>query len=73
MVHHGQDAVIVEAIFVMAERLGLSVIAEGVENMDQYRRLCELGCDEIQGFLFSTPLAEDQLAAFLSAHHHFTR
>ena len=72
MVHHGQDAVIVEAIIVMAEKLGLSVIAEGVENMEQYRRLCDLGCDEIQGFLFSTPLAEDQLAAFLAAHHQFT-
>lgn len=72
MVHNTQDAVIVEAIIVMAEKLGLSVIAEGVETLEQFRRLRDLGCEEIQGFLFSTPLAEDELAAFLARQHRFT-
>ena len=72
MVLHGQDAVIVEAIIVMADRHGLSVIAEGVENIDQYQRLRELGCAEIQGFLLSTPLAEDEMATFLASGHQLT-
>ena len=62
---------IVEAIIMTAEKLGLSVIAEGVETMEQFWRLRELQCGEIQGFLFSTPFAENEMAAFLDRQSHF--
>lgn len=71
LARESHDTVIVEAIVAMAEKLGLAVIAEGVETVEQYRRLRDLGCTEFQGFLFSTPLAEDELAAFLARQQQF--
>ncbi len=46
---------IIRAIIDMAGRLGLEVIAEGVEEMSQARQLRALGCDALQGFLFGQP------------------
>jgi len=51
------DASITKAIITMAHNLGLKVIAEGVENEQQLLFLSENGCDEVQGFLFSRPVA----------------
>jgi diguanylate cyclase (GGDEF)-like protein/PAS domain S-box-containing protein len=47
---------IVELILMLAGRMGLRVIAEGVENLKQLERLRELGCGLGQGFLFSQPV-----------------
>ncbi|MBE7217481.1 MAG: EAL domain-containing protein [Caulobacteraceae bacterium] len=46
---------IVAALIRMAEALNLRVVAEGVETVTQFDMLCELGCAEFQGFLFSRP------------------
>jgi diguanylate cyclase (GGDEF)-like protein/PAS domain S-box-containing protein len=48
----GRDAELVASIVGMAKVLGLSVIAEGVETEEQAELLAEMGCDELQGFLF---------------------
>jgi diguanylate cyclase (GGDEF)-like protein len=62
----GGDAVLVDVIIAMAHGLGMSVVAEGVENEVQLEYLRKRGCDECQGFLFSEPLpAADFAAAFL--------
>ena len=62
----GGDAVLVDVIIAMAHGLGLSVVAEGVENEAQLEYLRKRGCDECQGFLFSEPLqAADFAARFL--------
>ncbi len=53
---------IVESTIKLAHHLGLVVVAEGVENHTTYRRLRVLGCDVAQGYLFSAPLAPDELA-----------
>lgn len=50
------DRAISEAIIVMAHRLGIKVVAEGIENIGQHGTLRETDCDEGQGFLFSKPV-----------------
>lgn len=50
------DLALSEAIVIMAHKLGLKVIAEGVETEGQCRLLMDIGCDYGQGYLFSKPL-----------------
>ena len=54
-----------EAIIVMAHKLGLKVVAEGVETRQQYELLRHAGCDYGQGFLFGAPLAAPAFEALL--------
>jgi EAL domain-containing protein (putative c-di-GMP-specific phosphodiesterase class I) len=56
-------ATIVAGVVAMADRLGLRVVAEGVENEAQLSRLIEHGCDELQGFLLGGPQRPEELAA----------
>lgn len=57
-----------EMIIELGRTLGLKVIAEGVETQTQRQRLIELGCDELQGYLFSPPLAVENLGEWLAKH-----
>jgi EAL domain-containing protein (putative c-di-GMP-specific phosphodiesterase class I) len=50
-----RDEAIVTAILKLADALDLSVVAEGVETEDQYQRLASMGCEFLQGYLFSRP------------------
>jgi EAL domain-containing protein (putative c-di-GMP-specific phosphodiesterase class I) len=61
------DAAIVSTIIGLARQLGLSVVAEGVEDEGSRDRLIDLGCDIAQGYLFSRPLPPDRLAAWFAA------
>ena len=61
------DAEIVNAIINLAHALKLKVVCEGVETRAQLTLLRGLGCDEIQGFLISKPLINDQ------AHFYFNK
>ena len=59
----GNDAasgVIVRSVAAMAHALGMTVIAEGVENLNQLEIVLEAGCDAAQGFLFSRPVPRQQ-------------
>lgn len=49
----------VPTIISLAHNLGLSVVAEGVENETQFRRLLDLGCEFAQGFHFGKPITEE--------------
>ncbi|HJW57507.1 MAG TPA: EAL domain-containing protein, partial [Burkholderiaceae bacterium] len=56
---------IAETIIVMAHKLGLKVIAEGVETAEQRDWLKHAGSDYAQGFLFSEPVAPEQFETLL--------
>jgi EAL domain-containing protein (putative c-di-GMP-specific phosphodiesterase class I) len=62
------DAAIVDSIIALAHNLKLAVIAEGVETAEQLDYLRRHGCDEMQGYYFSRPLAAPAFAALLQAH-----
>lgn len=60
------DAAIVRAIIEMGHGLGLEVIAEGVETKEQLAFLAEHGCDQIQGYFISKPLAPEKMETLLA-------
>ncbi len=59
------DVAITRSVIALAHSMGLSVVAEGVENEAQRAFLTESDCDEMQGFLFSRPLPPADLADLL--------
>jgi diguanylate cyclase (GGDEF)-like protein/PAS domain S-box-containing protein len=61
------DETIVKAIIAMGHSLGLAVVAEGVENRQQYEFLRAHGCDRVQGYLFSRPVGAADLEALLAS------
>jgi diguanylate cyclase (GGDEF)-like protein len=66
-----QDSVVLtKAIIAMSSALGMSVTAEGVENIEQMDFLKDAGCDEVQGFYFSKPISVEQFTQLLSQHRH---
>ncbi len=64
-----QDEAMVRAVITMAEALGLSVIAEGVETLEQRDLLIDAACPLIQGYYFSRPLPADKITAILTGKH----
>lgn len=60
------DMALCEAIIVMAHKLGIKVIAEGIETSEQYELLAGAGCDYGQGYLFSRPVPAAEFAELLS-------
>jgi diguanylate cyclase (GGDEF)-like protein/PAS domain S-box-containing protein len=59
------DIALSEAIIMMAHKLGLSVIAEGVESEVQASLLKSAGCDYVQGYLYSRPIRPEDLEVML--------
>jgi diguanylate cyclase (GGDEF)-like protein/PAS domain S-box-containing protein len=60
-----EDMALCEAIIVMAHKLGLKVIAEGVETVEHSTLLIGIGCDYAQGYLFSRPLPASEFEKLL--------
>ena len=59
------DAVIVRSTVDLGRNLGLRVVAEGVENSTTWQELIVLGCDAIQGYYVSPPIAAEELSNWL--------
>lgn len=59
------DQVVCEAIILMAHKLGLKVVAEGIETAEQLSTLTAIGCDYGQGYYLSRPLHEQDLLSFI--------
>ncbi|GAA1975431.1 putative bifunctional diguanylate cyclase/phosphodiesterase [Kitasatospora viridis] len=64
--HH--DAAVVRCSVELAHSLGLTVVAEGVEDDETWERLHHLGVDAVQGWLVSAALPADQATAWLQVH-----
>jgi diguanylate cyclase (GGDEF)-like protein/PAS domain S-box-containing protein len=63
---NSDDLALCEAMIVMAHKLGLKVIAEGVETIDQRQLLTNMDCDFAQGYLFSKPVPIETFEKLLS-------
>jgi PAS domain S-box-containing protein len=62
---NANDEALVSAILALARRLSIEVVAEGVETQEQARFLTELGCRELQGYLFSRPQPAEVVVGML--------
>ncbi|QLG87492.1 EAL domain-containing protein [Chitinibacter bivalviorum] len=59
------DTAIAQSIVAMAKKLGLSVVAEGVETLEQMQTLRDAGCDMMQGYYYAKPLSEIEMGQFI--------
>ena len=71
--HAGADETLVRSIVFLADRLGLDLIAEGVETRRQADELRAMGCRRAQGFFFARPLPAGELEQILNGPFPVTR
>ncbi|ABC30573.1 FOG: EAL domain [Hahella chejuensis KCTC 2396] len=64
-----QEAAIIRAIIGLGKTLGIKIVAEGVETVEQYSFLVRAGCDLIQGYFYSPPLPVAACMHFLQEDH----
>ena len=62
----GDDARLIEAIIALGHSLGMRVVGEGVETAEQMAFLADRGCDLVQGYRFSPPLAAERFREFVA-------
>lgn len=69
LIHHASGAAeqkkLLSAIIEMGHSLGITVLGEGVETMEQISTLQELGCDRLQGFALCKPMPSDELISYI--------
>jgi EAL domain-containing protein (putative c-di-GMP-specific phosphodiesterase class I) len=64
---HDKQAFFIKSIIDLAHGLQLNVVAEGIETPGERDLLLQLGCDELQGFLFSPPVSHVEMGKLLSS------
>jgi diguanylate cyclase (GGDEF)-like protein len=67
--HDPSGQTLVRTVINLAHAFGLSVVSEGVETLEQSAMLRDVGCDSLQGFLFSAALRPDAMIALLAENH----
>ena len=60
-----RDDKVLKRIITIAKDIGLDIIAEGVESVEQLENLKELGCDNIQGFYYAKALPKEEFEAYI--------
>ena len=68
MTSNAADLAITRAIIALGHTLGLTIVAEGVEDLETAKMLKVLACEELQGFYFSPPLPESALVDWVLSH-----
>ncbi|RTZ19183.1 putative bifunctional diguanylate cyclase/phosphodiesterase [Vibrio penaeicida] len=68
---HKDKQIITRTIIELAKNLGMDVIAEGVENTSELAQVRELGCSNIQGFLYAKPLLLEEIEELLLTNYKF--
>jgi EAL domain-containing protein (putative c-di-GMP-specific phosphodiesterase class I) len=63
----GRSSKIVSAVVDLAHALGMTVVAEGVETVEQYREVAALGCESSQGYYFARPMSVNELRGRMRA------
>jgi EAL domain-containing protein (putative c-di-GMP-specific phosphodiesterase class I) len=70
-VHGGEDwkraAAILESSVDIAKKLGMTIVAEGVETLDDWRWVERLGCDQVQGWFTAKPMPGDQIQSWIES------
>lgn len=66
---NAEDTAIVGAIIALAKAVGLYVVAEGVETIEQQAILTEMGCDTIQGYLISRPVRASEISVLVTRYN----
>ena len=66
-VQNSQDDAIVRAVINLGSSMGMKVVAEGVERLDQLAALTQYGCDQAQGYHFAKPMPALEVAGFIDA------
>lgn len=56
---------ILEHVVAMANKLGLELLAEGVETQEQVALLQNIGCDQVQGYYYAKPMPEEEFFELL--------
>lgn len=64
-----QARAIVESSILLAQKLGLRSVAEGIETEADYALMAKLGCDVAQGYYIARPMAPEQFATWSAGHH----
>ena len=59
-----RDAIVI-SIIDMAHRMGMKVVAEGIENKQQSEFLCNHGCDYLQGYYYYKPMSAEEFSKLL--------
>jgi diguanylate cyclase (GGDEF)-like protein len=69
ILENSKDQAIAESIIALGHKLGLSVLAEGIENAEVWQRLNALSCDEGQGYHLARPMPSQELLEWISVRN----
>ncbi|WP_307784745.1 putative bifunctional diguanylate cyclase/phosphodiesterase [Neobacillus cucumis] len=64
LTHNANQKSVCRSLVAMGKNLGMNVVAEGVEEREQYHYLSSIGCDKMQGYYFSKPISNDLVEHF---------
>ncbi len=68
--HDFTSHAIVDAVVKLSHALGMTIVAEGVETLEQYREVSDLGCDSFQGYYFARPMPAASVDELLRHNGH---